>query len=261
MKIIMSASQKGGSGKSFLCLHTAGALAEQGEKVLLCDMDQQGNLSSVFFDSIYELEYTLDDLLCDNSKVKTEDVIQATHIENIYILPANIHLSNLDVRLVGDYDAQTYLAEVLRPVKNEFDYILIDCPPSLGLPTRMAMVAAEGVIIPTQCEEWALVGAGQVASIINQVQKRANPKLRLLGLVINKYKSNRVVEREYRESLIEIYGDALFETEFGDYVAYAECITEKKPITHYLPRSEQAEAFRQFVEELKDQCQKSLRST
>lgn len=250
MKIITSASQKGGSGKSFLCLNTAGVLAEMGKKVLLCDTDQQGNLSSLFFDSIYRLKYTIDDLLTDDPKIETAKAVQLTQIDNIHILPANIKLSNLDVRLAGDYDAQTYLAEALRQVKDQYDYILVDCPPSLGLSTRMALVATEGVVIPIECHEWAFIGADQMLSIIKQVKKRANPKLKLLGLVINKFKSNRIVEQEYQQGLKEKFSNLLFSTTFRDHVQYVESVTERKPITHYLPKSEQAEIFRGFVKEL-----------
>jgi chromosome partitioning protein len=250
MKTIASASQKGGCGKTFICLHSAGVLAEQGKRVLLCDMDQQGNLSSVFFDSIYRIEKTIDDILSDQPTIAISEVIQSTHIENIHILPCNINLSNLDVRLAGDYDAQTYLAEALQEVKDEFDYIFIDCPPSLGLPTRMALVAAEGVVIPIEAHEWALMGGVKLVEIINQVQKRANPKLRLLGLLINRFKGQRVVEREYRQALLDQFEDAIFVTQFGDHVQYVEAITEKSPITHYLPKSDQANIFRNFVKEL-----------
>ena len=250
MKIITSASQKGGSGKSFLCLNAAGVLAEMGKRVLLCDTDQQGNLSSLFFDSIYQLKYTIDDLLTDDPKTETARAIQPTHIDNIHILPANIKLSNLDVRLAGDYDAQTYLAEALRQVKAQYDYILVDCPPSLGLSTRMALVAAEGVVIPIECHEWAFIGADQMLSIIKQVKKRANPKLKLLGLVINKFKSNRIVEREYQRGLKEKFSNLLFSTLFRDHVQYVESVAERKPITHYLPKSQEAEIFRGFVKEL-----------
>ncbi len=250
MKIITSASQKGGSGKSFLCLNTAGALAETGKKVLLVDTDQQGNLSSLFFDSIYQLRHTIDDLLTDEPKVETKDAIQSSQIENIDVLPANIKLSNLDVRLSGDYDGQMYLAEALDQVKNDYDYILIDCPPSLGLSTRMALVAAEGVIIPIECHEWAFVGTDQMLSIIKQVKKRANPGLQLLGLVINKFKPKRVVEREYEKGLKEKFGKVLFTTQFRDHVQYVESVAEKMPITHYLPKSEEAQIFRHFLEEL-----------
>jgi len=250
VKIITSASQKGGSGKSFLCLHSAGVLAEMGKRVLLCDVDQQGNLSGVFIENLYQLKYTIDDLLIDEPRAKTIEVIQPTEIENIHILPANIKLSNLDVRLAGDYDAQTCLAEALRQVQQQYDYILIDCPPSLSLATRMALVAADGVIVPLECHEWAFIGAEQILSIIKQVKKRANPKLKVLGLVINKYKTNRIVEREYERGLRQKFPKLLFTTMFRDHVQFVEAVTAKKPITHFLPKSEQAAAFRSFVKEL-----------
>lgn len=250
MKIITVANQKGGVGKTSVCLHTAGVLAEQKLKALVVDMDQQGNLSSVFVPHIYKLKYTVADLLNEDPEVEVNDVIKTTQIENIDVLPANISLGDLDARLAGDDDAQYYLLEALQEIKNDYAYILIDCPPNLGRATRMAMVAADGVLIPIECQDWAFVGSNQIIDLIKRVQKRANPKLKILGFVINKYSGRRTLEQDYNKALREQYGDRILKTEFPNHVQYTEAASEKLPITHYRPRSEEAEAYRKMVQEL-----------
>lgn len=242
-------NQKGGVGKTSLTLHTSGALAELGKKVLAIDMDQQGNLSSVFIDNIYQLPLTVADLLVEDG-TNIKQVIQKTSFKNIDILPANLALSDLDARLAGDDDAQYYLLEHLEDIEDQYDYILIDCPPSLGRATRISLVASQYVIIPIECQEWAVKGSAQITSYIEKVQKRANEQLRLLGFVINKYDPRRSIEQSYKEVLIENFHDKIFKTEFHNNVQYTEASTARQPITVYQPKSRQADAFRQFVKEI-----------
>ena len=250
-KIIAIANQKGGVGKSTVSLHVGGILAEKGKKTLLIDMDQQGNLSSVFVQNIFSLKFTIADLLL-NSGISVTDVIQPTQIPNLFILPANLSLSDLDAQLAGDDDAQYLLTDIIETLSfEEFDFILIDCPPNLGRATRMALVAAQVVIIPIEAQEWAVKGSKQIIAYIEKVKKRANPDLDLSGFVINKMK-NRNIERNYRDFLREAYPHKVFKTELRDNVQYVEATTERKPINFYLPRSEQAETFRNLVREIFD---------
>jgi chromosome partitioning protein len=248
-KKISFANQKGGVGKTSITLHTSGALAELGKKVLAIDLDQQGNLSSVFIDNIYTLPLTVADILLEDG-VPIKDVIQKTPLENIDILPANLALSDLDARLAGDDDAQYYLLEELEDIEKQYDYILMDCPPSLGRATRISLVAADYVIIPIECQEWAVKGSSQLLSYIDKVQKRANPKLDIMGFVINKFDSRRSIEVSYKEVLRENYGDRILKTEFKNNVQYTEATTARLPITKYLPNSAQANAFRELAQEI-----------
>lgn len=249
--IIAIANQKGGVGKSTISLNIGGILAEKGKRTLLIDMDQQGNLSSVFIDNIYSLEHTLANLLLDN-EIPASDIVQNTNIANLFILPANLDLSELDTQLAGDYDAQYLLSEIIEaPALQDFDFILIDCPPNLSIATRMAMIAAQKVIVPMEAQEWAVQGSKRILAYISKVKKRANPELNFSGFVINKMK-NRNVERAYRDYLREAYPDKVFNTELRDNVQYVEATTERKPINFYLPRSDQAEAFRDLVKEIFD---------
>jgi len=250
MSIVAVANQKGGVGKTSVCLHTAGVLAERGKKVLVVDMDQQGNLSSVFVSNIHKLDHTVADLLVEDPAVEVHQVIQPTHVANIDVLPANLALSDLDARLAGDDDAQFYLLEALKDVHHAYDFILIDCPPNLGRATRMALVAADAVLIPIECQDWAFIGSSLIMTMIERVKKRANPKLTLLGFVINKYSPRRTLEQDYNRALREQYGEKIFKTELRNNVEYAEASAERLPITHYLPKSEQAETYRQLVQEL-----------
>ncbi len=258
MKIIAIANQKGGVGKTSTCLHIAGVLAERGQRLLAVDMDQQGNLSSVFIDNIHRLSHTIADLLTEDPEAEVLEVIRPTHVRNIDVLPANLALSNLDARLAGDDDAQYYLLEALQEVQDNYEHILIDCPPNLGRATRMALVAAEGILIPIECQDWAFMGSNQIMALIERVRKRVNPRLRLLGFVINKYAPRRNLEQDYNQALRKQYGDYIFRTEFRNNVQYTEASTERLPITHYLPKSEQAETYRQFVTELFHNGQEEL---
>lgn len=250
MHIIAFANQKGGVGKTSICLHAAGALAEAENRVLVVDMDQQGNLSSTFVANIHTLQYTVADLLLRNNGVSVDAVIQPTTIEHLDVLPANLALSDLDARLAGDDDAQYYLAEALASLRERYDWVLIDCPPSLGRATRMALVAADGVVVPIECQDWAFKGSQQILSFVERVQARVNVKLRFLGFVINKYSPARRLEQDYYAALKQQYAGKVFATEFHNVVVLAEAAAAHRPITHYRPKSEHAETFRKFALEL-----------
>ena len=245
---IAIANQKGGVGKTTISMGLAGVLAELGKKVLLIDMDQQGNLSSAFLDNIRELQKTIFDLLIDEAEIG--QVLYKTQIEQIHILPANTALSELDTRLAGDDDAQYYLMEALEEIDPCYDYIIIDCPPNLGRATRMALVAANGIIVPIECQEWAVRGSSQLDSYVEKVKKRANPDLEILGYLINRYDPRRSLEATYNQALKHKYGARIFKTEFHNNVQYTEAATARLPISHYLPHSKQAELFRTFINEL-----------
>ena len=253
---IAVANQKGGVGKTTLSIGIAGILSEQGKKILLVDMDQQGNLTSAFLSNIHKLPLTVCDLLVEDD-VEILDVIKQTKIKNIDILPSNLSLSDLDTKLAGDDDAQYYLLEALEEIKTNYDFIIIDCPPSLGRATRMALVAAQSLILPIECQEWAVKGSSQLEAYVERVKKRANPDLKILGFVINKYDSRRAIESSYNEVLRKKYPDKIFKTEFHNNVQYTESATAKKPINYYLPKSKQAESFRKFIRELLPYVEKS----
>jgi ATPases involved in chromosome partitioning len=248
-KVIAIANQKGGVGKTNVTFNIAGALAEFGQKLLLIDLDQQGNLSSAFLNKIYDLEFSITNLFLDDG-IDLSKVIQKTSFENIDIVPSNIEMSKIDLQLAGEPDAQYLLADKLKELDHDYDFIIIDCPPNLGLATRIGLVAANKVIIPLECQEWAVKGTAYLRGAITKIKKRANPNLEIMGYLINKYVSRRKLEDVYHENILENFKDKVFNVELKNSVKYAEAVTFRKPITSYLPSSEQAECYRKLAQEI-----------
>jgi len=250
---ICFANNKGGVGKTTLTMNLGGALSDLGKKTLLVDLDAQANLSSVFSDPKRSSAPTISDLIYEDLEISA--AIQTTKLQNLAIIPASAQLQDMDSRLAGDDDAQFFLSEELEVIRENYDFILIDCPPNLGKATRMALVAADCVVIPIQCQDWAVKGCQQLLSYIKRVQQRANPGLKLLGIVINRYNSRRKMETLYHNMLRRTFNSQLFETAFGDHVPYVEATTAKLPISQYRPNSPQAKACRQFTQEVIDRVQ------
>jgi len=254
MPIIAFTNNKGGVGKSTLTLNVAGALTEIGHKTLVVDLDSQANLSSVFIEDVYSLPVTVADVIYGDADASR--AIQASKIENLSILPSNHMLYDIDSKLAGDDDAQFFLAEELESIKDEYDFILIDCPPNLGKATRMALVASDYVIIPIQCHDWAVKGCQKIMGHIERVQKRVNPNLNLLGININRFNSRRKIENTYHQILRDTFKEKIFQTVVKDNVPYVEAITAKLPITLYQPNSHHAHTFRQFAQEVLNRVKK-----
>jgi chromosome partitioning protein len=248
-RVIAIANQKGGVGKTNITFNLSGALAEKGKRILLIDLDQQGNLSSCFLDSIYDLKTTVADILLDED-IPISRAVQKTSFPNIDIIPSNIDLSKIDLQLAGEPDAQYFLADKLEEIKDTYHYILVDCPPSLGLATRIGLVASDKVIIPLECQEWAVKGTAYLRGAIAKIRKRANPNLTIMGYLINRFVRRRKLEEVYHDSILESFKDKVFQVELKNSVRYAETATLKKPITSYLPMSPQAEAYRRLTEEI-----------
>ena len=250
MTTIAVTNQKGGVGKTTICLHTAGALAEMGKRVLLIDMDQQGSLSSVFVDNLDTLPETLYTLLIGESEFTVDDLTRRTNIEYIYLLATNNKMKNLQGVMADDPDAQYRLLDLLEESNETYDYVLIDCPPSLDIASRMALVAADSVIVPIECSRFATSATGPMLREIQSVQKRANKDLRFLGFVINKFVPDRHVHKNLNQQVREIYKDNVFQMAFHYYAHDEKATSYRMPITHYQTNSLQAQAYRTFVGEL-----------
>jgi chromosome partitioning protein len=246
--VICIANHKGGVGKTTITMNLAGALSEMNKRVLLIDLDAQANLSSIF--NTNDHVKTVTDLLFDS--ISPTEAIVETNFDHISIIPASTNLKELDARLSGEDDSQFFLDEEIEEIKQDYDFILIDCPPSLGKATRMALVASDYVIVPIECQDWAIKGSREMLTFIQKGKKRANLKLTLLGVVINRLSTKRKIETLYAQILRETFGEQLFKTEFRDHVPYVESVTKKTPITIYQPSSEQAIAFRIFAQEVMD---------
>jgi chromosome partitioning protein len=251
MCVICITNNKGGVGKTTITMNLGGALARK-KKVLLIDLDPQANLTSVFSQNQKHIP-SIADLFYEDLDI--QEIITKTKFNNLDILPSDSRLHDLDTRLSGDDDAQFFLAEELEQIKKDYDFVLIDCPPSLGKATRMALVAADHVIIPIQCQDWAVKGKQKILTTISRVKQRVNPKLNLMGIVINRYNSRRKIENLYLKLLYKTFNKELFKTIFPDNVPYVEAITAKIPITIFRPKSSQATTYKEFAKEVVKKCQ------
>jgi chromosome partitioning protein len=247
--IVSVAAQKGGVGKSSMAVHLSGVFAENGGRVLLCDVDPQHSLSSTFVDDVYSLDMTLKELL-SNPDLSASEVLCKTKFENIDILPSNLSLGLAELELLSDPDSQYLLMDKLEELKEGYGLVLIDCPPSLGIFTRLALIASDYALIPLECSTYAVKSTMFLLELINKIKKRANPQLQVLGFVINKIDSRRRVEQDYRDLIREQFGEKVLKTELKNSVKYAEAVTLKIPISFYQPKSQQAEAYRNLIKEI-----------
>jgi len=249
MKRIGICNNKGGVGKTTICFCLGGALAEMGKKILLVDMDQQGSLSSSFLPNIHDLPCVITDALL-NDKKSIKEAIVKTEFENIDIVPANPSLGKIETELLSERDSHHYLADRLKDIQGEYDMILLDAPPNLGLATWSVLTASEGVIIPLEAQDYSVKGTGYVRGVIEKARKRANPNLTILGYIINRYDGRRRIEQDFRAMIEGHLGERVFKQVLKDSVRYVEAVTLGKPITYLAPKSEQSQTFRQIANEV-----------
>ena len=248
-RIISMVNQKGGVGKTTSTINLGAALAECGRKVLLVDFDPQGALSAGFGTNPHELELTVYNVMLDR-KVVFNDVILPTDIENIDLLPANIDLSAAEVQLVNEVAREQVLASALRKVQNEYDVILIDCQPSLGLLTVNALTASHGVIIPLICEFFALRAVALLVDSIEKVQDRLNPDLEITGVLATMFDARTIHSKEVLARIIDAFGDKVFDTVIKRTVKFPDATVSAEPILSYASNHTGAQAYRQVAREL-----------
>ena len=248
-RIIAMCNQKGGVGKTTSTMNIAAALAEYGRKVLLVDFDPQGALSAGLGINAYTDEPTIYDLMIKRD-LKTRDVIRETRFEGLSVIPANIDLSAAEVQLVNEMSRERILHRVLQQVVEDYDVILIDCQPSLGLLTVNALTAAHGVVIPLATEYFALRGVKLLEDIIVRVQNETNPSLHLDGILATLHDARTLHSREVLEMLRERFGDKLFRSVVSRTVKFPDATVAAMPITAFAPDSEAAEAYRTVAREL-----------
>lgn len=247
-RIISLCNQKGGVGKTTTTINLGAALAEYGRRVLAIDFDPQGALSAGLGVPTYDVP-TIYDLLLGTVKDPTS-VIQKTAFENLDVIPANIDLSAAEVHLINEVARETILARVLAKVSDQYDVILIDCQPSLGLLTVNALTAAHGVLIPLECEFFALRGVALLVETIDKVRERLNPAITLDGILATMYDSRTLHSREVLERVVETFGDTVLETVIGRTVKFPDASVAGAPITTFAPEHQAAEAYRQLAREL-----------
>jgi len=248
-RIIAMCNQKGGVGKTTSTINLAAALAEYGRRVLIVDFDPQGAASVGVGINPHELDKTIYNLLMERS-VKVEDVLRHTAVPGLDLLPANIDLSAAEVQLVSEVARESILARVLRSVTDSYDVVLIDCQPSLGLLTVNALAAAHGVVVPLECEFFALRGVAMLVETIEKVRDRLNPRLELDGILATKYDSRTLHSREVVARVAEAFGSRLLHTVISRTVKFPDASVAAESILAYAPTSAGAAAYRQLAREL-----------
>ena len=248
-RIISMVNQKGGVGKTTSVINLGAALAELGRKVLLVDLDPQGALSAGTGINSYELDLTVYNLLLERDH-DIREAIQPTTTENMEILPANIDLSAAEVQLVNEVAREMALARVIRPVVGDYDIILIDCQPSLGLLTVNALAASDGVIIPLGAEYFALRGVALLVETIEKVQDRINPRLEMDGILITMFDPRTLHAREVVARVVEAFPDKVFHTAINRTVKFPDASVAAEPITTFASNNKGADAYRQLAREL-----------
>jgi chromosome partitioning protein len=248
-RVIAMCNQKGGVGKTTTTINLAAALAEYGRRVLIVDFDPQGAASVGLGANPHELDRTVYDLLIDRHAVVGE-IIRPTEIPGLDLLPANIDLSAAEVQLVSEVARESILARVLRPVLDDYDVVLVDCQPSLGLLTVNALTASHGVLIPLECEFFALRGVALLVETIEKVRDRLNPRLEVDGILATMFDPRTLHAREVVARVYEAFGDTLLHTMIGRTVKFPDASVAAEPITTYAPTHPGAHAYRQLAREL-----------
>ncbi len=245
-KIVSLANQKGGVGKTTTTVNLGTILAKRGKKVLLIDADPQGNATSGLGVE-KEVEYSTYDILVNDATLK--DAIQDTIIKNLKVCPANMSLAGAEVELVSMMSREQRLKEKLDEVKDDFDYILIDCPPSLGLITLNAFTASNSVLIPVQCEYFALEGLGQLINTINLVKKHLNKEIQIEGALLTMYDIRTNLSNQVVKEVKKYFENKVYKTVIPRNVRLSEAPSYGMPITEYDPRSKGAKSYTKFAKE------------
>ena len=246
--IISIVNQKGGVGKTTTTVNLSAYLAQHGEKVLVIDLDPQGNATSGYGFDKNVLETSVYDLLVNDTPIA--EVIQSTNRENIDMCPTNINLAGAEVELVSAMSRETILKRAVDTISNNYDFILIDCPPSLGLLTLNALAASSDVIVPIQGEYYALEGLTQLIDTINLVRKHLNPAIGIFGVVITMFDGRTQLTRQVTEEVRKYFGEKVFNTVIPRNIRLAEAPSYGKTIVEYDPKSRGGHAYNDLAIEV-----------
>ena len=251
--IIAMCNQKGGVGKTTTTINLGAALVETGRRVLLVDFDPQGSMTVGLGINAHELDVSIYHALMDR-ETTIKDLVLPTAVEGLDLVPANIDLSAAEMRLVTEVGREQVLARILKPVRADYDVILIDCQPSLGLLTVNALTAADGVLVPLECEYFALRGVALLKDTIEKVRDRTNDDLQIIGLLGTMYDSRTLHGKEVLQTLVEGWGDLVFHTVIRRTVKFSDSTVAGEPITEYASASPGAESYRQLAREVLVRC-------
>jgi chromosome partitioning protein len=248
-RIVSMCNQKGGVGKTTTTINLGASLAEFGRKVLLVDFDPQGSLSVGLGLNPHQMEFTIYNLLMQRD-VELDEVVVPTGVPGMDLLPSNIDLSAAEVQLVHEVAREQTLQRVLAPALARYDIILVDCQPSLGLLTVNALTASDSVIVPLECEYFALRGVALLKITIDKVRERLNPKLEIDGVLGTMFDGRTLHGREVMERLVEAWGDTVFHTVIRRTVKFSDSTVAGEPITSYASDSTGADSYRQLAREV-----------
>jgi chromosome partitioning protein len=247
--VLALCNQKGGVGKTTSTINLGAALAEYGRRILLVDFDPQGALSVGLGIQPHQLDRTVYNLLMERGTT-IDDVLLKTNVPGMDLLPSNIDLSAAEVQLVSEVAREQTLLRLLEPALPDYDYVLIDCQPSLGLLTVNALTAAHGVLIPLECEFFSLRGVALLIDTIEKVRERLNPNLTVDGILATMYDGRTVHGREVFARVVEAFGDTVYDTVITRTVRFPETTVAGEPITSWAPSSSGAKAYRNLAKEV-----------
>lgn len=250
VKVIAIANQKGGVGKTTTSVNLSACLAELGKKVLLVDLDPQGNSTSGFGFNKTKIAKSIYDLLVND--ISLDGVILQTQIENLMLLPATIQLAGAEIELVSIMSRETKLKRILDTIKYNYDYVIIDCPPSLGLLTINALTAANSVLVPIQCEFYALEGLSQLMNTVGLVQKNLNPALSLEGVVLTMFDGRTNLSIQVVDEVKNHFRHKVYQTIIPRNVRLSEAPSHGKPITKYDPKCRGTQVYFDLAKEVLD---------
>lgn len=246
--VLAVVNQKGGVGKSTTAVNLAASLGELGKKVLLIDLDPQGNATSGFGLSKSQRERCVYDALLGD--VRLSELIEPVEVEHVFAVPATIQLAGAEIELVSALSRENRLKSEIAPITGDFDFVIIDCPPSLGLLTINALTAAEGLIIPIQCEYYALEGLSKLLDSVRLVRTHLNPDLEVFGVVMTMYDSRTRLSQQVVEEVRDFFDGKVFETLIPRTVRLSEAPSFGQPITMYDPTGKGANAYRELAKEV-----------
>ncbi len=247
--IVAIANQKGGVGKSTTTINLGAGLAYQGERVLLVDLDPQGNTTSGLGIDRSAIEYSTYDLLVED--IAIDDVVEPSSLLNLFVVPATIELAGAEIELVSMFSREARLGKALEPIAEDYDFVLVDCPPSLGLLTVNGLAAADEVLIPIQCEYYALEGVSQLMKNIQLVQRSLNPQLNIEGVLLTMYDGRTTLAADVVAQVREHFGETAYRTVIPRTVRLSEAPSYGEPIEAYDPMSRGAIAYRELAREFR----------